>query len=589
MRLKSLWIDDFKNLKNFKIDFEKREGITVLIGNNASGKSNLLEAISAIFAGVYSDELDKLGFKFDLVYEAYNLDIRISKKIIIKYRFKKSKNKAWKLLDKLYSFGSRVGVMRVGDRLKSAYDFRPSQVIALYSGEELRLWEDYYQKSYFNFFNILKKQKSTDTPKLLYINKYVWNIALITLLCKEKYYSFIKDLLDIEPQDGLDIKFDIDDSKYAGFEDNPALELVRRIVIEQQNNNGLINTKTLASFDINGQAIKPKQIFQYLYTVSSPTTKNQQVKIDKIVTNVKVNIGCFSLKGLSEGQKKQILLKLALDVLADENTLILFDEPDAHIHIANKKLIPEMLKDYDNREIIFTTHSPTLAHLFDSKHLAYLENGKINEEYNTQEKLLNELTNGLMGVSEQQIFLQSNKDILIVEGKTDEAYIAQALKILKKDNKEYKKLDFNFLWLGGTDADTLKKVITEFNPKQGQTIIAFLDSDSSGHECIKKVLNITTEKKDFIGQRTKKGICIHFYPKKPNFDKANFEVEDYFPIEVLRSFCIKETETFQGIKSKFDKVKFAKKCMKDDFKKSNFDDFKTLFDKIIEIKLSGSQ
>ncbi len=50
MRLKSLWIDGFKNLKDFNIDFEKQDGITVLIGNNASGKSNVLEAISAIFA-----------------------------------------------------------------------------------------------------------------------------------------------------------------------------------------------------------------------------------------------------------------------------------------------------------------------------------------------------------------------------------------------------------------------------------------------------------------------------------------------------------------------------------------------------------
>ena len=50
MRLKRLWIDGFKNLNDFEIDFNDKEGITVLIGNNGSGKSNVLEAISAIFA-----------------------------------------------------------------------------------------------------------------------------------------------------------------------------------------------------------------------------------------------------------------------------------------------------------------------------------------------------------------------------------------------------------------------------------------------------------------------------------------------------------------------------------------------------------
>ena len=50
MRFKNLWIDGFKNLNNFELDFTDKCGITLLIGNNGSGKSNILEAISAIFA-----------------------------------------------------------------------------------------------------------------------------------------------------------------------------------------------------------------------------------------------------------------------------------------------------------------------------------------------------------------------------------------------------------------------------------------------------------------------------------------------------------------------------------------------------------
>lgn len=173
-------------------------------------------------------------------------------------------------------------------------------------------------------------------------------------------------------------------------------------------------------------------------TLDKPSTK----LIDEIIINLEDG---STTKDLSEGQKKQILLKLCLEVLADENSLILFDEPDAHIHIANKKLIPEMLKEYEGkREVILTTHSPTLAHSFDMKHLAYVEDGQINQNYNEKSSILDNLSNGLMGISEQQIFLQSNKDILIVEGKTDEIYISTALNILKKDNPEYQDLDFNF-------------------------------------------------------------------------------------------------------------------------------------------------
>ena len=38
MRFKNLWIDGFKNLNNFELDFTDKCGITLLIGNNGSGK-----------------------------------------------------------------------------------------------------------------------------------------------------------------------------------------------------------------------------------------------------------------------------------------------------------------------------------------------------------------------------------------------------------------------------------------------------------------------------------------------------------------------------------------------------------------------
>ncbi len=54
MKLKRLYIVEYKNLKDFTLDFESGKGLTILIGNNGSGKSNVLEAISAIFANAYA-------------------------------------------------------------------------------------------------------------------------------------------------------------------------------------------------------------------------------------------------------------------------------------------------------------------------------------------------------------------------------------------------------------------------------------------------------------------------------------------------------------------------------------------------------
>ena len=48
MRINRLEIPDFKNLHNLKLKF-KDNTTQVLIGQNATGKSNLIEALVAIF------------------------------------------------------------------------------------------------------------------------------------------------------------------------------------------------------------------------------------------------------------------------------------------------------------------------------------------------------------------------------------------------------------------------------------------------------------------------------------------------------------------------------------------------------------
>ncbi|WP_186071080.1 AAA family ATPase [Burkholderia gladioli] len=52
MRLDKVYIDGFKNLKHFEVDFDERQLTTVLIGQNGAGKSNLIEAIAQVFRWV---------------------------------------------------------------------------------------------------------------------------------------------------------------------------------------------------------------------------------------------------------------------------------------------------------------------------------------------------------------------------------------------------------------------------------------------------------------------------------------------------------------------------------------------------------
>ncbi len=64
MKIKTLKIENFRNLENFDISFDER--LTVLVANNSSGKTSILDAISIIFGsyiGAFPTESNN-GFKF---------------------------------------------------------------------------------------------------------------------------------------------------------------------------------------------------------------------------------------------------------------------------------------------------------------------------------------------------------------------------------------------------------------------------------------------------------------------------------------------------------------------------------------------
>src|SRR6476620_1889365 len=49
MRLDSLWVGEYKNLRDVLIDFDQDHWVTVVIGWNGTGKSNVLEALATLF------------------------------------------------------------------------------------------------------------------------------------------------------------------------------------------------------------------------------------------------------------------------------------------------------------------------------------------------------------------------------------------------------------------------------------------------------------------------------------------------------------------------------------------------------------
>ena len=121
MKLKKLQIIGiYKNFLNLEIDFSNCNGVSAFIGNNGSGKSNILEVFSSIFKSLYLEEKDE--FAYILEYETYkNISIIIN------------------------SDGTNRIFAVNGQPFRDIKQYLPKRVIAIYSGEEDRLWKKYYE------------------------------------------------------------------------------------------------------------------------------------------------------------------------------------------------------------------------------------------------------------------------------------------------------------------------------------------------------------------------------------------------------------------------------------------------------------
>lgn len=574
MKLKRLWLDGYKNLKCFELGFSDRNSCTVIIGNNGSGKSNILEAISVIFWGVHNTPSRDYtsSFQYEIEYQVRGHDVALS----------------WKRNETTGENEQRIvvaGNVIAYDKSDELKEYLPSQVIATYSGEEKRLWDNIYSHSYFQFVDRVKTEpmsRWSSFQRMVYVNRYCWDIALLTLLFAEKteteesFSSFRKNILGIE--EIKFITFEIDVKKQTEWFSNEIIDFVGKLNPDKKAE----VTISIADF-IELYEGSNAEFYGILSAASMPKT-------DKIIKNIHISFSeSLTISSLSEGEKKLLLVYTVLCLLADNDALLLFDEPDSHIHIKRKQDLAGLFLDNDfgESEKIITTHSPTLTNAFDNDHLAMLENinGKVKLVSTNNQEAVATLTDGIWNAHEQNIFLNSDNDILLVEGKTDETFISRSLEVLQQEDARYNTLNFEYLPCGG--AEGVKLLLNKFTPKASQTIIAFFDSDQSGWSAINDIMGEgkSKYKSENFSFKKKNSIYISVYPQRPYFRGSNFNIEDYFPKKCLNKYVLAE---FRGLDSVVTKNAVKRKIDSDSEKRilhdSDYKYFRVLFDHILEIK-----
>ena len=562
IKLKSFEIKStFKNLDNLKINFERCNGITVLIGNNGSGKSNIIEALSSVFAGLYDNHFNPI-FSYELEYEK---DEAVNK---VKYDHTKGRNKYVRTLS-------------------DPENYLPTQIISIYSGEELRLWNRYYFKFYDDFMkDVIKSEKSyTEKQKMVFINKYYWNTALLTMLISD---LDISEILGDRKIDRIEFEFKSNNianiTKYNTQNPNDVTRFAKNI-FDISNEIPDSEKRTITLEEFKDEVVQTHSDLFKLLSISILPREDNWKLINKLELLFEDG---YSTDELSEGEKKQILIKFVTRIFADDNSLLLMDEPDSHIHISNKEAIKNLLYDLEDKvhvQSILTTHSPTLTHCFDNDNVFMLVNkdGKIVLEDKTKLEMINDLTSEFWNLQEQNIFNSSQKPIiLLVEGKHDKTHIRNAHNELKE---EYPDLDFDIFNMGG--ADNIEHFVKGFYSSEirdNKLYICILDNDEKGIE-------VNTELKKSL--KPFPNFDVFMYPKKkiPNH-KGAFTVENLFKPEhyenAFKTALAEYSFEKKSINTISENIQLRAKgrlaTLSDDFDKAEFENFKFVFDKIKEIK-----
>lgn len=375
----------FKNLEDFKIDIDENSMETVLIGLNATGKSNLMEALVVIFRDLDLDRPPQISkikepFEYYIKYECRKKNIEIEYSLKTGYTFTVDLVKTTKTIF-----------------MKSKDIFLPKHVFIYYSGISDRLkdlYSDHTKKYYEQIIKDEAKHTRFDTiPRIFLVQNIHSSLALIAFYMfkdqEKETIQFLKEELKINDfGSALFILKQPEWSKSRKNEDRfwNASGLVRRFIedLYRFSTAPIYHEERVATTYKKSETqsrlylyIKDKKTFQDLVDTKMYSDKIplfnalNSIEISDLLHDVKIKVakenvdGELAMSELSEGEKQLLTVLGMLKFTKDEESLILLDEPDTHLNPMWKwkflEYLDKVVKRPETTQIIFCTHDPLVV------------------------------------------------------------------------------------------------------------------------------------------------------------------------------------------------------------------------------------
>jgi len=399
MRLDRLWIDQYKNLRDITIDFDEDEWVTVLIGWNGTGKSNVIEALSIIFRDlIFTSKKQKAKFSppfsYRLYYECSGHDICIhadsslqgAKSVAIRTCLEGLV--AWEFDSSDLERGELVRLSKMSEE---SSPFCPQFIFGYYSGESSRL-SDVFWDYIEDFDKQLRAGKDPGLKRLFYAQPEHSNYVLLSFILQqdeETVNEFLIRQLGLDPDSGIDsVLFVMNQPSWKSKEGDPRFWNARGIVSEFL---GRLYDASLAPIRISREVSsslwnKKKREFLYLYVKDLASLRElaqqqeprqffrdlESTHVSELIDEVRIRIrlkkndGKVTFRELSEGEQQLLTVLGLLRFTKERESLFLLDEPDTHLNprwavdyiYYLRRFVDAAESEDEHSHIVLATHNP---------------------------------------------------------------------------------------------------------------------------------------------------------------------------------------------------------------------------------------
>lgn len=420
----------FKNLKNVTIDFDQDHWVTVVIGWNGTGKSNVLEALAIIFRDLIAQER-KPAFAFQLAYrmgagdklrhihmdadpdrdnEPYTIHVATDAEA-------RGEGTLIPFMDGEENISALRGqAIKLTAFLKAESEYLPRYVFSYYSGESPRMHEvflPYLEK----YDSKLRNGEDPGLKRLFYAMPVHSQFVLLAFMIKQS--AEVRELLEkdmgINPDEGIESVLFV--LKQPGWSKRRGKKKVDTDGDERfWGAKGVVQTfldrlQGISLAPIRVKRDKPitlwnkeKTEFQYLYVKDIDALRSlvgeqqpaqffrdlESTHVSELIEEVRIRVrlkkndGSVTFRELSEGEQQLLTVLGLLRFTAEDESLFLLDEPDTHLnprwsvdYISYlRQFIANGAKQEETSHILLTTHNPLAIAELDREQVQILRMAK---------------------------------------------------------------------------------------------------------------------------------------------------------------------------------------------------------------------